>query len=124
MSETANLPHKAHKEGDWQLRCCGFLCMLKDARVAPIFQTVAWLRMTVSEIAASAATASFQKSRRCLSPGRPSGFMIWMTIRARMTRDRTFDMLVFEQAGAGLSKLMTIVERQSLQDSETDPIPC
>lgn len=46
----------------------------------------------VTEIAASASTASFQKSRRCLRPGKPSGLISWIAMMARITSDSAFDM--------------------------------
>ena len=49
-----------------------------------------WLSNAVTEIATSAKTASFQKSRRCLSPGRPSGLMIWIAIIKMTTNAMSF----------------------------------
>jgi hypothetical protein len=79
-----------------------------DAFIFPqVALQTAWLNNTVSPIAPSASTASFQKSRRCLRPGKPSGLMSWIAIMAMMTSDSALDMAVFEQQCGWLSKWLS-----------------
>jgi len=64
-----------------------------------------------------AATASFQKSRRCLSPGKPSGLISWMTIIPMMTSARIFDMQrLSRRAGRCQSSISDQVGRLSVVD--------